>query len=275
MSVMENVDDFALMGSRKTLDEEISSIQHRNSSDWNTGSRGSKPSAIADGAPKLSDALWGDWSLNGTDKQLEQSTSNKNLTTNSLHGTPKSVNGLEMPRCSETEFEVDHREMGRGGSNTSFGRSPSTKKLHALMETVSDYRGNFHVKVWRFLENPHSSTCAGLYSRFVIFTVIASVVVSFWQTGTDPRTGAEILNCSFEVIFVLELLLRFSVCPDRRLFWRSFFQSNRLDICSAPCFPNYHCYHDSPRRRRPQCRRAVNEVRFRSVTETAQANATL
>jgi len=105
-----------------------------------------------------------------------------------------------------------------------------------IQQTIDQARGRgiWQSMVWRTLENPHSSVVAHAYAIFITLFVIMSVVISLAQTVKDsPFEGpaADVLQSFCEFLYASELICRFVVCPDRRLFFVSIF--NWIDLVSA------------------------------------------
>jgi len=126
-----------------------------------------------------------------------------------------------------------------GTVSTKSSGNSSAREMERLRQLVQLYRASstrspWALSVWQCLEERRSSSAALWYSNFVPIFIILSVVMSFLQTIEDwalPATTNETIQMSFEIAFCAELITRFLVCPDRILFWISFF--NIVDFVSV------------------------------------------
>jgi len=117
------------------------------------------------------------------------------------------------------------------------------EKIASVENKIQHHRSNhgrFAAGTWRFLEDRSSSVAAYAWSLVIPSLVVISLVVSFWQTvdscPLSPTAGA-ILHVLCELVFAVELLLRFIVSPDRRIFVRS--PLNAIDLLTVEVLPKF------------------------------------
>lgn len=104
------------------------------------------------------------------------------------------------------------------------------ENLPTHMKTERHYR-DF---VWAVLDDPESSKCAAVYSQLQRIFLTATVLVTFLQTTDSPPFSTLVgamLETGFDVIFVIEMLVRMYVCPAKwHMVWNFY---NWVDVVSA------------------------------------------
>lgn len=88
--------------------------------------------------------------------------------------------------------------------------------------------------IWKFLEEPESSAAARWFATLWVPFIFATVICSLLQSVKPPPLNGEtagILELSFDVIFVVEVLLRFCVAPSFVAFFLSAY--NIVDVLAA------------------------------------------
>mmetsp|Transcript_7898 Transcript_7898/g.22383 ORF Transcript_7898/g.22383 Transcript_7898/m.22383 type:complete len:533 (-) Transcript_7898:152-1750(-) len=111
-----------------------------------------------------------------------------------------------------------------------------TQNLMEQMEKDSRFgviqrRSSWLDAVWSFLSDPDSSQAAYAYNILMNPCIAISVLVPFLQHGDSPFLNSVIgpaVEMTVEVLFGIEILLRFAVCPNYRAFATSIY--NLIDI---------------------------------------------
>lgn len=115
----------------------------------------------------------------------------------------------------------------------------SCTSLHCLaprnrLPKPRDRQGKWASGIWRFLEDPESSCAAHYYasmsSPFIMLSVFLTCIQTFEPSPIDPLIGA-ILESAVEVLFIIEVAMRFFVCPNRKVFFSSPY--NVIDMMST------------------------------------------
>jgi len=96
---------------------------------------------------------------------------------------------------------------------------------------------SFRRRMWQFLEDKQSGRAALVYSYLRIFAILACVFVSVMDVHSVAGTIPIKLMFFIETPFVLELIVRFSVCPNRNLFWLDPYNHIDLLAISAGVLP--------------------------------------
>jgi len=96
---------------------------------------------------------------------------------------------------------------------------------------------------WTFLEDPDSSSSAMWYSYIWPAVIAVSVMVNVLEMTEPPALSGllpRVVDLCFDVIFLLEALLRYSVCPSSCVFVRN--PQNMIDVLAAlPLFVRSPC----------------------------------
>lgn len=84
-------------------------------------------------------------------------------------------------------------------------------------------------RLWQFLEDASSSRPAYVYSNLSVIAIIAGVCLAT-LASLMPGEGDNLVLVCIEAPFVLELIVRFSACPNRHILWLDTY--NLLDLAS-------------------------------------------
>lgn len=113
-------------------------------------------------------------------------------------------------------------------------------RMDKIRETIATHRAPIIernrglTKTWEFLEYPLSSNLAWYYSVVMPVFIVASVTISVTQTVPEFATEGTtdlMVQTGVEMLFLIELIVRFVCCPKRWEFWMSFF--NHVDLVST------------------------------------------
>ncbi|CAK0857498.1 unnamed protein product [Prorocentrum cordatum] len=108
-----------------------------------------------------------------------------------------------------------------------FGRSASqdvevlNKRIQALPKTFRKSRNKVVDYVWTVLDDPSSGNAAWWTGKFLEALVLLSVVVTFQQAVENPVLhgwSAAIVETVIDVVFLTELIIRFSCSPSKVSF---------------------------------------------------------
>lgn len=107
-----------------------------------------------------------------------------------------------------------------GREANSHSRSQGEHLSH-WFESKQRRRSRVSRALWNFFEEPESSLPARIYAAVMMPTILASVLLCLLQS-TDPPVlyglTAAITETTLDSMFLLELLFRFIVCPNRLQF---------------------------------------------------------
>jgi voltage-gated potassium channel len=149
------------------------------------------------------------------------------------------------PRCSQVMINAVSEKLQLGRSNSvlpadyrlthdrpSSCSSLATLDMDAKMLSLKQ-RGKILQRVWQFIEPPHGSrTCFALtWPVLVLF----SVGLALFQTAFPLQEYDLMLfsiDVSFDILFSLEVFVRFAAFPDRRYFFVSPY--NIVDVIAGP-----------------------------------------
>jgi len=94
-----------------------------------------------------------------------------------------------------------------------------SKESSGTKDTI--LRRHRFVSAWHFMEDPESSDLAKVYAHIMQTIIVVSVILPLLQT-VDPAPlhgwGAAILELTFDTLFGLEFILRFTFCPNKATF---------------------------------------------------------
>jgi len=169
-----------------------------------------------------------------------QHTGDCNSHNNSDHGDPLGRPSERMSRQSSPDERRQPRPALRH-TNTSFDGGGMMNLMMKMGDAgVRDYKQT----VWSFLEDPDSSVAARWFPRVRSAIIWISVLVAVYVL-TDIESAAgrilEYFNLSLDVYFLLELLLRYSVCRSSSLFMTN--PNNMVDIVAIalPLYASLSC----------------------------------
>lgn len=150
----------------------------------------------------------------------------------------RSETGEFNQSMTETEPDDDDPEVARLGLSSASAwpqhkRAGITvqkhfeiaEKMNAFSQLPAAFRRDavsLKERVWTFLDDTESSWWAMAYARFEKIFIILACFVSFLQTLDPPAipgTTAAVLETCADVVFAVDCLLRFSVCPSTRGFF--------------------------------------------------------
>lgn len=153
-----------------------------------------------------------------------------------VRGNGNSVRVLTSHASDETP-SIGH------GSETKTRASKATKTstttISRILTQHENLQNRWSVQIWRFMEDPNSGRSARLYFYVQLWFLALSVVASCMQVFEDDfesaaGRGASYMHLCVEVVFALELLMRFCICGDRISFVFDGF--NIVDFMSiCPC----------------------------------------
>jgi len=144
---------------------------------------------------------------------------------------PKGKFKLPTPRPLTSTEEEDGTTKESSFVRRSFTLNDLTDALasHAFFRQ----RGTLKASVWECLEDPDSSVAAKFYAKVWVFCVLMSVLFTLLQSvHPSPVDGhlAAVVEIALDMTFIMEVALRFFVCPSRLGFIRSTY--NIIDIVS-------------------------------------------
>lgn len=140
----------------------------------------------------------------------------------------RSSSSLQSPRVSPRLGERPRRESSAsGGSGAGFAYA-------ATMAMNLKKRSAWVVWATEMLDSPEVSPCSGAFVKAMsvisILGVLMTFILAFEPGPVDGVTGSAI-EATFEILFALELLFRYIVCPSTCIFFRNIY--NVMDMFSA------------------------------------------
>lgn len=106
--------------------------------------------------------------------------------------------------------------------------------LNAWEMLPAPARGELAHTIWKVLDDGESSLVAKGYERviqcFIMLSMITGILQSLKKQPLPGMPGVWV-ESSIDLIFTLEVVLRFLVCPNRKMFFFSFY--NYIDIASG------------------------------------------
>lgn len=127
------------------------------------------------------------------------------------------VSFLEMP-ANENENEYQSESDGNQGARRAIVRKGTGPLQNSMDTVIIKGRGKYSELISGIMDSPDSSTCARMYGISINLITVSSVVVALSQTLRHPWVdglGAAAAEVSFEVVFLLELIVRCLVAPRR------------------------------------------------------------
>lgn len=94
-------------------------------------------------------------------------------------------------------------------------------------KVVAEFRSRAQESIWHFIENPQSSKAASTYACIMYAVIFVSVLIGCFQTLPQlrklPNVKRELFMVDFvlNLFFLLELLVRFCVAPQKLHFFLS------------------------------------------------------
>lgn len=135
---------------------------------------------------------------------------------------------------SERTSEDGEADKERRNSGTSSASSRIGNILRAKMLSVHVRRSQMSQDIWQFLEETDSSRASIWFARAMQILVVMNVMISVVQSQEEPMLQGNFpiaVQLFFDLVFTVEMLTRFVVCPNRMAFFISPF--NWVDIISA------------------------------------------
>ena len=95
-------------------------------------------------------------------------------------------------------------------------------------KTFYEFRYNSQELIWQFIEYPQSSRIAGIYAYTVCFVILLSVLIGCFQSlpelQNNPsllslKNGLSTFDVALNLFFLLELIVRFLVSPEKLRFF--------------------------------------------------------
>jgi len=112
--------------------------------------------------------------------------------------------------------------------------SEQLDEVQRMLKREHRKQGIWARKVWKFLDDPESSLASWAYANFLNAFTLSAAVYTLLQTMTDPPvTGMKAagVEIGFDLVFVIDIVARFIVCPSRPSF---FFQMyNIIDVLAS------------------------------------------
>lgn len=170
---------------------------------------------------------------------------------------PEVAPGSGLPNDGFYPYEPPLFETALGGAHTSAQSwsertqvsKASRRQGPSLLKRLTAYssgslalfanrrRSQWAQKVYSFLDDPESSRAAWLFSTcwdpFIFIAVVLSIVGTTQEGSYSsyPFEGVIYFQAAVDVLFLLECGVRYSVCPNNSLFFRSFY--NMADLVAA------------------------------------------
>lgn len=178
---------------------------------------------------------------------------------NVSNGTPRSDDDATVKKkrkdparhaSNEILYDADKRRNMRNASDhplASGGEIRPLEKQKRLTELIefqdrvtgrNKYRGKRTEALWSFLEEPESSRAAHHYAHFMPLLIMFSVCLTILQTGNPPIIQGvvpSVVEISLDVIFMIEVMLRWAVSPNCGRFLLSGY--NLVDMSAIPTMP--------------------------------------
>uniref|UniRef100_A0A7S4PTB6 EF-hand domain-containing protein n=1 Tax=Alexandrium monilatum TaxID=311494 RepID=A0A7S4PTB6_9DINO len=112
--------------------------------------------------------------------------------------------------------------------------STSLERLFAQVRAIGNNRTPMQRAIWDFVEEPDSSLAAQIFRHCVIVFVMMNVLLCTVQATEPPTLTGHlpvVLHFVCDILFAVEVAVRFAVCPNRCTFFASC--ANWIDIAAA------------------------------------------
>jgi len=134
------------------------------------------------------------------------------------------------------ESDLNAHSSTQSAETETAARRPSIISLAEIDSTFAHVArvSPWSERIWTTLEDPESSQFARYYASFMPCFILTSVWITLLQTmQPSPIVGmpAAVVETTIETCFLLELLLRLAVCPNRWTFWHNL--HNIIDIVAV------------------------------------------
>mmetsp|Transcript_49735 Transcript_49735/g.118560 ORF Transcript_49735/g.118560 Transcript_49735/m.118560 type:complete len:648 (-) Transcript_49735:198-2141(-) len=124
----------------------------------------------------------------------------------------------------------------KSASVTSFG------SMLGRLRHAEERQGERAAQIWNFMENPESGVNARRFATWMpIFVVVTVLLTLFEAVEPQPNLSpfdflendilAAVVQTCVDIIFLLEVALRFACCPSRKAFFTSIY--NIVDVAAA------------------------------------------
>mmetsp|Transcript_54128 Transcript_54128/g.143724 ORF Transcript_54128/g.143724 Transcript_54128/m.143724 type:complete len:438 (+) Transcript_54128:430-1743(+) len=127
------------------------------------------------------------------------------------------------------------RQSYYSGRTSSHRRSMASVQMMKVWEMLpAPARSEWAHTVWKVLDDSESSLLAKVYEQvmqcFILISMVTCMLHSLEEQPLQGLTGVVVETC-IDILFVAEVMLRFTVCPNRTMFFFSVF--NYIDIAST------------------------------------------
>eukprot|EP00403_Amphidinium_massartii_P008204 CAMPEP_0178423950 /NCGR_PEP_ID=MMETSP0689_2-20121128/27953_1 /TAXON_ID=160604 /ORGANISM="Amphidinium massartii, Strain CS-259" /LENGTH=716 /DNA_ID=CAMNT_0020045561 /DNA_START=9 /DNA_END=2155 /DNA_ORIENTATION=+ len=185
-----------------------------------------------------SSASLGDWDRIAIEmkKQQEQQKQQQQLQVQAqAQQAQQHLHPIELPKAGEPTGPSDDE----GAIPALPGQSEKQSRMHLMLEARRRKACSaFLDKLWRFLEDPESSSAARSFDKAVPWFIMFTVCVSLLQTPVEPpisRFTSAIMETAIDCIYLAEFVARVVSCPNHRALFASPFTV--VDIAaSVPLF---------------------------------------
>eukprot|EP00931_Biecheleriopsis_adriatica_P104833 TRINITY_DN79453_c0_g1_i1.p1 TRINITY_DN79453_c0_g1~~TRINITY_DN79453_c0_g1_i1.p1 ORF type:complete len:673 (-),score=111.37 TRINITY_DN79453_c0_g1_i1:84-2102(-) len=160
----------------------------------------------------------------------------------SLAGRPSSKESSKRASFSKTKSQSQGSLSSSQQSKDSNGglkaKRPSTENalagLYNQMFKRTRERKEWEKKLWLFLDDPESVAGGHSFVRFMAFATIVSAFLPFLQTVENPPVSVSdttVIDLSLDGMFLIEVIIRLIVCPNRLAFFFSVY--NFIDLIAG------------------------------------------
>jgi hypothetical protein len=149
-------------------------------------------------------------------------------------GSPRKRNSVIESASKIVSYAFD--SLGSGDAKAGIKRQTTGPLDQSMNSFIRKDRGAVSQKVHNILDTPDSSVLASFYGKLDQSLIMFGVVLPIFQSMNDPlfdATSAGIFETTLEALFLVELFVRFIVCPDRYQFFK--FHHNYFDLMA--CIP--------------------------------------
>lgn len=116
---------------------------------------------------------------------------------------------------------MSERTSGKRRTLTATGMTRTLEAFNELPHAFQTERDQHIIAVWTFLDDPESSQGALIYAKARKIFILLTVLISFLQTPDPPLIHGffvAVLETFFDCCFIIEIVLRFIVCPSKLNF---------------------------------------------------------
>jgi len=157
-------------------------------------------------------------------RQLEASVATTLSEKRRIQASPSNERPVATPNAiAEEDVNLGANGTSRRLSFTPMGLFRQDRQRTKLME-----------KVFTFLDDPQSGFGASAYAKVIPLLVMATVSITWMQTLDPPTVSglkAGIIESVFDLVFLVDISLRYWSCPDRTAFFLVAY--NNIDLAVA------------------------------------------